>query len=36
MYTNVVYFNHSKGKAAKDNADKGRSELRKSLISNNI
>jgi len=22
MYTNVVYFNHSKGKAAKNNADK--------------
>ena len=24
MYTNVVYFNHSKGKAAKNNADKAK------------
>ena len=26
MYTNVVYFNHSKGKAAKNNADKGKNQ----------
>ena len=24
MYTNVVYFNHSKGKAAKNNAAKAK------------
>jgi hypothetical protein len=24
MYTNVVYFNYSKGKAAKNNADKAK------------
>lgn len=24
MYTNVAYFNHSKGKAAKNNADKAK------------